>query len=456
MGVTEAIARFVGSADLGEMPDDVIRVASHAITDCVGCMLAGAGEPVATVMSRYAAGRGSPNGVRVLGTDLRVDAETAALVMGTLGHALDYDDANTAMHGHPSVAVLPAVLALGDELGCSGAQVLEAYVVGTEVACQLGAVYGDDQYARGWHATSTLGTMGAAAATAKLLGLDEGAVKTTLGIAASMACGLRQNFGTMTKPLHAGLAARNGVLAARLASLGLTAHEGVVEAPWGFARTLGGSAPECDFGSILGRRYALLSPGMIFKKYPGCALLAQPLDATFELIARYDVMPEQIDVVRAGVYPYMLQVLMHNRPKTGLEAKFSLQYAVAAALVFRRAGLTEFTDSKVRDERVQALIDRIEVFVHPDQRDNRDLYKGFTELTIRTQAGESYTARVDLPKGYPGNPLTEQEIQAKFLDCAGAVLDAGGARRVLTVLADLRQVGSIRELFSIASKKAVR
>ncbi|MFQ5933470.1 MAG: MmgE/PrpD family protein, partial [Dehalococcoidia bacterium] len=223
MNITESVADFILETRLDDVPGEAIIQAKRAILDTLGVALAGSREEPSRIVLEFVQERGGRATASIVGAGLRTDCLSAALVNGTMAHALDYDDVNDAMMGHPSAPLVPAVMALAQEVGASGERALEAFLVGFEVECKLGLAVGHSHYVKGWHATSTLGTMGAAASAAKLLGLDKRCTQMALGIAASMAGGMRQNFGTMTKPLHVGHAARSGLLAALLAQKGFTA-----------------------------------------------------------------------------------------------------------------------------------------------------------------------------------------------------------------------------------------
>src|ERR671922_334024 len=241
MDVTTQLAAFVADTAFADVPSQAYARAKEAMLDGLGCALVGSPTPIGKLMTRYVREHGGAPHAGVIGSGFKTAAPLAALANGTMAHAVDFDDVNWNMSGHPTVPLLPAALALGQEVHASGSDVLLAYTLGFEVESKIGLGVNPRHYDLGWHATSTLGTLGAAAACAKLLGLDVDKTRRALGIAASTAAGLRQNFGTMTKPLHPGQAAMNGVTAAQLARLGWTADANILEAPYGFCQLYTGA-----------------------------------------------------------------------------------------------------------------------------------------------------------------------------------------------------------------------
>ncbi|GIX48559.1 MAG: hypothetical protein KatS3mg131_2770 [Candidatus Tectimicrobiota bacterium] len=429
MGMTETLTTFAASVRFAELPPAVVTAAKRAFIDTLGVILAGAQEPCTRLVSDYCQRLGARPEATVLGHGWRTAAPLAALVNGTAGHALDYDDVNETMHGHPSIPILPAVLALGEQRRLTGQEAITAFVLGVEVECRLGAVMGHGHYRHGWHATATLGTLGAALAAARLLELSPLQMRHALGIATSMAAGSRQNFGTMTKPLHAGLAARHGLEAALLAASGFTADPDILESPMGFCRLFSpaGEAPEQALAS-LGQPWALVDPGVSVKKYPCCFATHSALDATLDLVRQHDLSAEAVQAVTVYAPPGTASILIHPRPRTGLEGKFSMPYCIAAALLDRRLTLATFTDAMVQRPAVQALLQGVQLVEDPEVR-------GFgAQVTLTLKDGRTLTQRLDAPRGDPRTPLSQEELEAKFLDCATQVLPQARAQEALTLL----------------------
>ncbi len=310
-----------------------------------------------------------------------------------------------SMRGHPSVPLLPAVLALGEKLDSSGSEVIDAFVLGFEVECKLGRVIGAPHYALGWHATSTLGTLGAAAACARLLRLDADQTQTALGIAASLASGVRQNFGTMTKPLHAGWAAHNGVIAATLAGRGFTADSAALEGESGLLSAASGDARLNSRAlSRLGDPWEIVSPGIGVKLYPCCYATHRAIDAALEIVASDGPHHSNIESVEVTVSRGTLMPLQKPLPATGLEGKFSMEYCIAAALADGRVGLATFTDDAVRRPDLRKLMKR--VVVREERRAGAFPIGGRALVSVDTSGKVNHARVVETPKGDPQNPLS--------------------------------------------------
>jgi 2-methylcitrate dehydratase PrpD len=342
-----------------------------------------------------------------------------------------------------------------------------AYLVGFEVSASLGAALNPEHYARGWHATATLGTLGATAAAARLLGLEAEETRHALGIAASLASGLKENFGSMTKPYHAGHAARNGVLAATLAREGFSASPVALEGPQGFAQVLGGSAPIASAVAGLGERWHLLATGIAVKPYPSCALTHATIDALLELRARHGIGPESVAGVEVGVHPTVPGVLIHPDPATPLERKFSMQYCAAAALADGRVDLRSFEDGEIPPA-IRRLMPRVTMVVEPELparpgsgRDAPEKVRpapeqvrpapeqaAWSRVTLRLEDGSILTSPARGARGHPDQPLTGDELLAKFLACASRALPLEEAGAVAAQIGHLDEIPDIRALTS--------
>ncbi len=405
-------------------------------------------EPVTRIAAELVAEDGGAPVASHLGTSLMTAPEAAALLNGIAGHALDYDDVSASLTGHPSVVVLPAALAAAELAGASGAALLEAYVAGVEVMARVGLAIGPAHYRAGWHATSTVGVLGAAAAAGRVLRLDASRLAHALAIAVSTASGSRQNFGTMTKPFHAGHAARCGVAAARLAARGMTGDLTALEAPLGFFALLscGEGRPEA-VAPALGRPYDLAGPGLSVKKYPCCFATHRALDAVLALRAEHRLDAGDVEAVTVTVPVGAVSPLIHDRPATGLEGKFSMQYAVAAALLDGRVGLDAFDDEAVRRPEARALVERVAVREDAGVAGGANpIEGGHVAVEISVRGGSTLAARVARPRGSPEDPLRPDELAAKFRDCASAALVPAQVERALNRLAALEREPSVRSL----------
>lgn len=370
----------------------------------------------------------------------------AALANGTIGHSLDYDDMAISLIAHPSVFLVPAILAVGEQAGISGQDMLVAYVIGYEVACQIGKPLIQSHYTQGWHSTATFGTLGAAAAVSWLLRLNQHKVQMALGIAASLASGLRQNFGTMTKPLHAGRAAANGIQAAFLAREGFTSEENIIETPIGFARSFG-HEEEVDWTDVidsLGHVFLITSPeGLSIKPYPSCGFTHCAIDAAIAIKNGHDFDTQDINEIELGVSPFDKKILIHHNPVTGLEGKFSLEYCVARALISNEVRLKHFTDESVAEPHVKNLTEKmrwVEKYPLPVMGTPEGF--GTKSVTVKLKEGKTYSHEVPIAKGMPQNPLSAQEFNAKFRDCASVSLDNAKLEKILTLLSELEALKS--------------
>ena len=457
--ITEKLAHFVVETRMEDIPQEALKVAQMGITDCIGVTFPGSLEPQGEIIRGYVRKMGGVPVSSIIGSDWKTSPYLAALANGTMGHALDYDDMG-GFGGHPSVVLAPAVLAIGESIGASGKDILTAYVIGFEVAACLSDPLLGSHYLRGWHSTDNFGSLGAGAAVARLLKLDVHQVRMVLGIAASLAGGLRQNFGTMTKPLHAGQAAANGIQAALLAQAGLTADDSIIETPLGFAKVFGHDQ-EVDWEKAsegLGKTFnitALSTNGIAIKPYPSCGCTHAGIDAALFLKKRYGMKSEDIAEVEMGTSPYEGQVLIRHRPKSGLEGKFSLEYTVARALHSGEVKLRHFTDEGVREPAIKSLIERmkwVEKYPLPTFGKQRDSI-GTQSVTVKMADGQEYSHEVRISKGLPQKPLTSDELTSKYRDCASTVLSKEGVEKSLTMLSNLAGVKNIRELMDTVTKK---
>jgi 2-methylcitrate dehydratase PrpD len=446
--VTESVARFASSHDFRAAPEVLFDRARRAVVDTVGVAVAGRHEPTFSILADTLGGHEqAPGEATVLPSQRRTTASQAAFLNGTAGHALDYDDVADEIKGHPSVVLVSALLALAEANGNSGRELLEAYAVGFEVGCAIArGLPVEPHYVQGWHATSTIGVLGATAGAGRLLGLDERRMRTALGIAASMASGSRQNFGTMTKPLHAGLAARDAVIAAQLAANAFTADQDQLEGPLGFFHMYGVQPDlEAVLSALAGPR-VLLAHGLSVKKYPCCYGTHRMADATLALHAR-GVTGADVRTVSVTVEPGGQQATFHHRPKTGLEGKFSSEYVVAACLLDGRVSLSTFTDAGVSRVETQAMLQRVdlhEAATPPWGPETFDHSYAAVEVTLRD--GTIVRERCDVPRGDARAPLSEDELQAKFRDClafAESDWDADALLQQLWGLPDLTRVADI-------------
>ncbi|HEY7060048.1 MAG TPA: MmgE/PrpD family protein [Chloroflexota bacterium] len=457
VSLTDYVARFVVETPAEAIPASVLRLAKRSILDGLGLALAGQAAESGHLVRAYLATLGCHGPSSVLGTDLRLPPRFAAFANGVAIHADDYDDTQLAVapdrvYGlltHPTAPVMPAVLALAEREGRSGREALAAYVLGVEVECKVCEAIHPRHYQDGFHSTGTVGTIGAAASAARLLGLSPEQTRRALGIAASQAAGLRENFGTMTKPFHAGRAAESGVVAAEFAALGWTAAPNVLEAGRGFYQAAGGSYDPGLIEGQLGAPWTFDAPGISIKPHPSGSLTHPGMGLMLDLVRQHDLRPEEVRLVRVGTNRNMPNALIHHRPRTELEAKFSMEFCLAILLLERRAGLAEFTDAVVNRPDAQAMIERIEFGVHPEA-EAAGYDKMTTIIEIELADGRTLAGRADFGKGSPANPLSDAELEAKFRECAArGGLPEPAAERVAALVWRLEELADVRALAAL-------
>jgi 2-methylcitrate dehydratase PrpD len=452
--VTERIARYISETAYDNLPAEVVQSAKRYIIDCLGVVLAGCIEPGPKILREYVREEGGKQEAGVIGGGFKAPASEAALANGISAHVLDYDDVWIDPYRvHATAPSLPAILAIGEVIGASGKEVLLSYIVNIEIQGCIGLVCGPTHYRIGWHTTGTISSIGATAAAAKLLHLDVEKTRMALGIGASLASGLNSNFGSMTKPFHAGSAARNGVVAALLAQRDFTANASILEAPQGFCRAFGGGA---EFDLIpavngLGKHYAIVIPGMEMKFYPSCAVTHPTIDAALYLREKYHPQAADIAEIECYTSPLVVWAAHHPHPTTGLEGKFSLGYCIAIALLEGKIARDTFTtDEKLHQPEVQELIHKVK-YVQPPEFENAAAAP--QKLVIKLKDGKELSHQVDAAKGYTTYPLTWDEICTKYRECASLVLPSEEVERSLDMLSNLETVDNITTLMDILTFK---
>lgn len=320
MTITEELARFIVKTNLETMPTEVVEITINAMIDTIGVALMGSVSPVGKIITTFVGKLGDKPVATVIAGKFRTSSCNAALANGCMAHALDYDDAGASTQGHPSAVLMPVTLALGEEIGASGRNIIEAYVLGVEIWGRIARAMRDSAF-KGWHPTGVFGTLGAATAAAKLLKLNEEQTAMALGLSASEAAGLGQNIGSMTKPLHAGNAAKNGIVAAILAKENVTAAKDVIEGKMGFTRAFywGNTVDLSKITENLGSPLCLVSQRIHVKKYPTCYATHRSLDAILHMINSYDINPDDVETVDCQVSAKAVQLLFYTNPRTGNE-----------------------------------------------------------------------------------------------------------------------------------------
>jgi 2-methylcitrate dehydratase PrpD len=457
-GLTEAVAEFIQGKTLQDVPFGALDKAKKAIADTFAVMLAGAGSEVAPPLLRYVEQAGEGGTSPILGTGRTASAEMAALVNGTFGHALDFDDVLSMMPAHPSAVILSALCAETGLGKLPGKVLLEAYIIGIEVGGKIGQAITVGHYHRGFHGTGTLAIFSALAALARRCHIDVATTRMAFGIAASMASGLLRNFGTMTKPLHTGWASRSALAAVNLARSGFTAAPDILEAPSGFFAAYGveASRPQSAING-LGNPWVIVDPGLALKRFPCCYAAHRGMDGVLQLRHRLDLTAEHLQHLDCRMPPGGMRVLIYPQPKTGLEGKFSLQYALAAGILDGEYTLWSFTDEAVNRPQIRDLLARLCVSEDPRCAGNDPLLetrssgsRGYVEVEAVRTDGRRDTVRVEQAPGHPARELTWEDISAKFVDCAAqAHLDTDRVERALRLLARLETCTDIGEVVAL-------
>lgn len=440
--LSRALAQRIVALDPESFDVDAVKWARNAIADMIGCTLLGAPtETTSAVLIRELFG---PGPCLVLGRKTRLSPLDAAFVNGTAGHALDYDDTSKSLSGHPTVIIIPGLLALAEARGATGKQLVDAYIIGVEAATRIARGLNFQHYEKGWHPTATLGIFGAAVAAAALMELPEAQIAHAISISASLASGVKANFGTATKPMHAGLSARNGLFAALLAARGVVGAPLALEHPQGFLEVFNGPGNHqaermlSDWAAPLD----LLAPGISIKKYPCVYSVHGAIDAAILLHDSARHSPDAIADVLVRMHPRRLLPHVRNPATSALNAKFSLPYAVARGLVNGAVTLAHFEDDALQDAAVMRVADLIRMEAHDDDANDYG-----AEVIVTLADGQVLRQVVAAPLGRgPESPLPPEMLRAKVLDCASASLHPEGAARVFDLLMRLDQLPRAADL----------
>jgi len=438
--LTADIARDAVTLRLDDISPEARRSARHCILDLLGVTLAGANEPPVRILVAEAEDEQARPVSTVLGSQFRTSALQAALINGTASHALDYDDANLALNGHTTAAILPALLAEAEAIGATGEAVLTAFVAGYEAANRIGAVMQPDHYRRGFHNTATIGALGAALACCRLLGSDAETAQRALGIASTLAAGLKYSFGTMCKPLHAGWANRTGLMAARYAMRGMSARVDMLDAPYGFAHVM-------SQDHQVDRAYAPPRRGWhvldnLFKYHACCYNTHASIAAALEIAARSKCAADTIKHVTVQVNPVLDTVCNIQQPQTGLETKFSLRHAVALALCgFDTASIETFSDANAVRPDLTAMREKVSV----EWIDEQDM---FARVIVERHDGERFEATGDT--SIPNDDLDQQELKltAKFAALVNPILGTDRADQLIAAVSQLETLDDIKPLLA--------
>ncbi len=437
--VTEQLVKFLRETRYEDIPPDCIQTAKLCLLDFIGVSLLGSKEPAAKIINDFLARCGGPPESTILYYGRKSSALSAALANGTFGHALDFDDDSSTGAGHLTTCIAPALLALAEKEVKAGREILLSFVLAYEVGSMLARTLEPKETQRGWHATSTIGTLAATAGAAKLLDLDEEEICHAFGVAATQTSGLRRSFGTMCKPFHAGKAAQKGVESSLLAQMGFTADEKIFEGKWGLFEVFSGEKAQVE-------RQGFLIRENWFKPYPSCGCTHSALDAAISLRGRYEIDPRKIERVEVGVLPIAFDTLVYEHPRTPYEAKFSMPFCVSLALLQGEVSVDGFSLAQMKDPLLNRLMNK--VFMEADPALAGGGYRGTYGATLRIQMSgrETLEEKVLAPRGHPRNPLPEETLLAKFRDCAKSLLPPQRVHSVADMIMNLEKMGNVKDL----------
>lgn len=432
--ITQRLAGFVANQSTDDIPEAAFIAATDALIDTLGVALPGTREPVANIIASWVDEIGAKPKAKVWGRTSATHGAEAAFANAISAHALDFDDTNRSGRGHMSVCLVPTILALGEELGSSGRDVLDAYVIGLETAGAFGRAFGPGHLHLGWHPTATVGALAATTAAARLYRLDAERVRTAWGNAASQMSGLARNFGTMTKPFHAGHAARTGYVSAWMAKNELTANTAVFDDKGGVLDTFGGGdgEPIEEILSNLGQPWEILSPGNYYKRWPCCYSGHRTIGALYGLIEEHGIKADEVSDVSVSFLPGGDTALLSRDPKTGLEGKFSIEYVVAAALLDGPLKMATFTDTMVQRPEARSLMQRVRRTYIPDEKFYSGII-GYNDIAVTTPRGR-FEIREDRVPGSYAWPTSDRDRDAKFMDCATQILEGAEATALLDLI----------------------
>ena len=454
MTIAQDLASRVNAMKYEDFPDEAVRWAKIAIADTIGVGLAGAVEDTAKIPERVlgaaqSAGQNAGSSL-VWGRAYRTRALDAALINGTAAHAFDFDDCSNSLGGHPSAPIVPVALAIGEEIGSTGREYVEAYIAGFEAENRIARGVHMHHYKKGWHPTATLGIFGAIAACGRLLKLDDATMATAFAIGVSEAAGVKANFGTMTKPLHVGLTARNGLFACLMAKEGFTASMEAFEHKQGYLEVFNG-AGTYDVSKILDGWCApldLIEPGVMIKQYPCCGSTHMAIDSAIALHNKHNLTLDQIEKIDVITHENRLEHTNKPDPLGELAAKFSVQYVVCRGLMDGKVVLGHFENEAYMDKGMRALLPKVSATSHTD-----DDYTGTVTVTLKDGTQLTETAWVPFGRG-PKNSMSADELKAKFVDCAGRVLTAEAVERLHGALWDIENLKSVCEITDIMALPA--
>jgi 2-methylcitrate dehydratase PrpD len=437
-GFTAKLASFIVNTDEQNIPEWAYEHAKVAFMDWLAVTFAGKDDPLVKILIDYADAVGGKKQATIIGYHMKKDVSSAALINGSASHVLDYDDTLVSFFGHPSVTIFPSLLALSEWRGKSGKDFLTAYIIGLQVGATIGACASLDHYMAGWHATSTLGHIASAAACARLLGLSGKQATYALGIGGTQSSGLKRVFGTMCKPFHAGRSSQSGLLAALLAEQGFTSAEDIFEGPQGFFEALRGKVND-DIVNILGQLWDVQN--LQQKYHASCHATHSPLEAALSIIKGEKIELDDIKNITVHASTLSLSAAGKTEPASGLEGKFCIPYCVANVLLREETGMQAFTDEKVNDPAVRAIMKKINVINDPKMQALESL------VEVETNNGKSFQAFSDILQQTPPLEVKKERVASKFLDLCEPVM---GKKKSLTLKKKIENMDKLNNMKNMA------
>lgn len=450
--VTAKLAQFIVRTKYEDIPGEVVRLAKNSFLDTLGIALAGTVEDAPSILSRFAREAGSSPVASVIGKGFKSAARDAALINGTSADVIGFSDISVINMHHPSVPVCAAMWAIGEQYRSTGKALITAHVLGVEVSDKISSAIRPGFQKKGWHPLAVLGTFGATAASGKLLGLDAGRMANALGIAAQEASGLRATMGTMSKAYGGGRGAENGVVAAKLAQMGFTGPTDVFEARNGFLQTFGGGAGGEEILEHLGAPYEFESPGITLKRFPTCTRSHNAIQGVLELKRKHAFSADDVESVECSVTPAVADLLKYPSPRNKLEAKYSLEFCVALALLEGRVVIAAITDDRVNEPKMLDLMRRVKMVVSADMAAlgyNPDTAPFGCTVTIKLRNGLAHTCRVDKGPWEPATPPSWDELLEKYRSCAETVLSREKIDESIDIVRNLERAEDISRLMDI-------
>lgn len=454
-------AQFIKKVEYDHLPTMVVEMAKRAVLDYIGVAIPGSTQAVTQNLIEWAIHRSWGKSASIIASNLKMDVEHAALINAAAGHALDFDDTSWATIGHPTTVILPALLAVAEERDNSGKDLLIAYITGVEVAHKVADLMMPEASERGWHTTGIFYSFGTAAAICQLMRLDEEMTTRALALSLSRASGIRSNFGTQSKPYHAGMAAKAGLEAVSLAQSGVTSSPTAFEGQDGFIQCFAGEeladkARNFSTPVMFGVEWDISTRGYAFKKYPNCSGNHPACDVLLEFLEHNSIDAEDIESIHCGVSLLGPKELVSHQPKTAIEARFSLEFSIAAAFIYGQITLDEFIEEEIQDPRIQALMQRITMAVDDELAKFGFIGTAPVKIWITKKDGEKLFLENDLARGNREKPFTDEEFVDKFSGCVQAFMDNTQRDKLLTMLFNLDQLDSINDLFKAINSSTSR